>query len=352
MRSCCCSAAKPDMTMTALAHVFGGPVMTAAFKQQPADFLVTEVLGFEPDGSGEHLCVEIEKSGLTTFEAQALLARHFGVPLRDTAFAGMKDRQGITRQWFSLRLTRAPDRSDSFSHPRMRLLRSVRNSRKLRRGCHQGNRFRILLREPTGARDEILQRLADIAARGVPNYFGEQRFGRYGDNVEQALAWFAGGPVPARELRSLYLSAARSYLFNACLSTRVSTGSWDQCLDGEELVLAGSASHFPAARASADELQERLQRFDIHPSGPLWGKGENPVSGAVLALETALATAHPELCTGLVTHGLVQERRALRLQVAQLGGEFVPEGLLLDFALDKGSYATTVLRELATTETT
>jgi tRNA pseudouridine13 synthase len=346
MQWCSCSGGASDMAMEELAYAFGGPVLRAAFKQEPADFQVTEVLGFEPDGSGEHLFVEIEKSGLSTFDAQTLLARHFGVAERDTAFAGMKDRQGITRQWFSLRLTGRPDRSDSFSHPRLRILRSVRNSRKLRRGCHRGNQFRILLRNPVGDSDFVQQRLAQVADRGVPNYFGEQRFGRDGDNVAQAQAWFAGGVEPTRQLRSLLLSAARSHLFNACLAARVTAGNWDQCLDGELLALAGSASIFPASRATLEELQLRLQGFDIHPSGPLWGKGQPAATGVVLQLEMSVASAYPELCTGLAAHGLEQERRALRLQVAELESEYTAEGLVLGFVLERGSYATTVLREL------
>lgn len=344
----------------ALAFAYGGPVLRAGFKQVPEDFRVEEVLGFAPDGSGEHLFVEIEKRGLSTFEAQALLARHYRLPLRDTQFTGMKDKQGVTRQWFSLHMGKRAEPAESFNHPQLCVLQQVRNSRKLRRGSHKGNRFRIVLRAPAGDRDAMAQRLHMIDTGGVPNYFGEQRFGRDGANVARAEAWFRDGATPERTERSLLLSAARSCLFNACLSARVAAGNWNRCIDGDVVGLAGSASTFASARATPDELQRRLASFDIHPTGPLWGRGEPPVSGAALALEQSVAAVMPVLAAGLVTQGLVQERRPLRLQVSGLQSAFETtaagtgagesEALVLEFSLVRGSYATAVLRELLATE--
>lgn len=340
----------------ALAYAYGGPVLRAGFKLVPEDFRVEEVLGFAPDGNGEHLFVEIEKWGLTTFEAQALLAQHFRLPLRDTQFAGMKDKQGVTRQWFSLHMGKRAEPAGRFSHPQLSVLQQARNSRKLRRGSHKGNRFRIVLRAPEGDRDAMLERLQTIAANGVPNYFGEQRFGHDGANVARAQVWFSGGTTPVRTERSLLLSAARSCLFNACLSVRVEQGSWNRCIDGDVVGLAGTASTFASARAEPDELQRRLASFDIHPTGPLWGRGEPPVTGAALALEQAVAAAMPALAAGLVAHGLEQERRPLRLQASGLQVSFeastsgpgagASEVLVLEFSLVRGSYATAVLREL------
>jgi tRNA pseudouridine13 synthase len=328
-----------------LERAFGAPPLNARFKQQPEDFHVDEILGFEPDGKGEHLMLHVEKTGLTTFDVQTVLARHFGVALRDTAFSGMKDKQGVTRQWFSV-----PARKDvdvqTLQHPGLNVVSSARNSRKLRRGSHKGNRFRIVLRAATGDRTAVLERVDRIAAHGVPNYFGAQRFGRGEANVPAALAWFLGDTTPARPQRSLLLSAARSYLFNTHLARRVREGSWERWIEGDVMALAGTASTFSSSRASADELERRLADFDVHATGPLWGKGMPAVTGAALAFESMLVTDYPELCEGLAAQRLEQERRPLRLPVAQLQARFEGEDLVLEFSLGRGAYATSVLREL------
>lgn len=330
----------------ALEHAFGTPVLRAGFKQQPEDFCVHEQLGFEPDGTGEHLLLAIEKTGLTTFEAQAILAQHFNVPLRDTAFAGMKDKQGVTRQWFSVPAGMGSATAESLQHPHLRVLHSARNSRKLRRGSHQGNSFRIVLRAPAGDRDEVLARVRLLAKCGLPNYFGEQRFGRNETNVPAGLAWFRGEIAPARQQRSLLLSAARSYLFNVHLCRRVREGTWNAWIAGDVMALSGSASTFASSRATPEDLQRRLTEFDIHATGPLWGRGMPTTTDAALQQESTLAEHHPELCAGLAAQGLEQERRPLRAQVEDLQANYTADGLILEFSLARGVYATSVLREL------
>ncbi len=340
------AVATPYMDWDALAHAFGAPVLRAGFKQRPEDFQVDELLGFEPDGAGEHLLVHIEKTGLTTFDAQGILARHFHVPARDTAYAGMKDKQGVTRQWFSVPVRGGSPAVEALQDPRLRVLHSARNSRKLRRGSHKGNRFRIVLRDALGDESAVLERVQELSTRGVPNYFGVQRFGRDEANVPAALAWFRGETNPSRAQRSLLLSAARSYLFNALLSNRVGDGSWDRWIDGDLIALAGSASTFASAKATPDELQRRLAEMDVHATGPLWGSGQLPVTGAALLQDSSLAEQFPALCTGLAAHGLEQERRPLRAQVSDLQARFDAGNLVLEFSLGRGAYATSVLREL------
>ncbi|MEY4640271.1 MAG: hypothetical protein RLZZ227_265 [Pseudomonadota bacterium] len=330
----------------ALERAFGEPALRVAFKQQLADFRVEEQLGFEGDGTGEHLLLFIEKTGLTTFDAQDILARHFRVPLRDTAFAGMKDKMGITRQWFSVPHGDRTDTSAPVDHPQLRVLHSMRNSRKLRRGSHRANDFHIVLRNPVGDLDSLLQRADLIGERGVPNYFGAQRFGRNENNVPDALAWFRGEATPLRQQRSLLLSATRSYLFNVLLSQRVKQGSWNAWVAGDVMQLAGSASSFACSRATPEDLQRRLAEFDIHATGPLWGQGEPAVTEDALALERDLADQYPELCAGLVMHGLEQERRPLRAQVKNLQVRIDGDEVIVEFSLARGTYATSVLREL------
>lgn len=329
-----------------LPQAWHGPLLRADFKRQPDDFLVGEELGFTPDGSGEHLFVEIEKSGLSTFEAQTLLARYCSLSPRDLAFSGMKDKQGITRQWFSLQPGRRAVALEQFAHPQLRILQMQRNSRKLRRGTHRGNRFRIVLRDCRGDHSDIAARLTLLGQRGVPNYFGLQRFGRDEGNVPAALDWFAGGAAPTRTLRGLLLSAARSYLFNALLSARVLDGSWQHWIPGDLMALAGTGSVFPAARATEAELAERIARFDLCATGPLWGQGELPVTAAALRLEQQLFVHHASLCAGLEAQGLNQERRPLRLAVDALKHTWDGDNLIVEFRLERGAYATAVLREL------
>ncbi len=340
------AAVSSYLPWNALDRAFGAPVLHAGFKQRPEDFRVDEDLGFEPDGAGEHLLLSIEKAGLTTFDAQAILARHFNVALRDTAFAGMKDKQGVTRQWFSLPPGKEGVTPESLQHPQLRVLQSARNSRKLRRGSHRGNRFHIVLRNPVGDRDAALARVQVLAEHGAPNYFGAQRFGYGEENVPAALAWFRGETAPERQQRGLILSAARSYLFNVLLSRRVKDGTWERSVDGDMMALAGSASTFASSRATPEELQRRLAEFDVHATGPLWGRGQLPVTGDALQREGKLPEEYPDLCTGLAEQGLEQERRPLRAQVQDLRAHFTNDSLVLEFSLTRGAYATSVLREL------
>lgn len=330
------------------AFAFGNPVCSAAFKQRPEDFQVEEVLGFEPAGEGEHLFLWVEKRGLNTNEVLRELATCYGIAPKELGVAGLKDRQALTRQWVSLPLAVKQEFDPGrLQHPDIRILRAERHQRKLKRGVHKGNRFRITLRQLQGSQETLTERLEQIRRQGVPNYFGPQRFGAAGDNVAQALAWFRGEHKPkGRHLKGIYLSAARSWLFNTLLSRRVAAGNWNRILDGELLALDGSSSWFRADPADS-ELESRLDTLDIHPTGPMWGKGDLPAHGEVATIEQQLAADFPELCEGLAQRGLHQERRALRMNVHELELSHGDDGsLVIEFRLGRGSYATAVLREL------
>jgi tRNA pseudouridine13 synthase len=201
------------------------------------------------------------------------------------------------------------------------------------------------LRDVVGDAEAIDARLAAIAAQGVPNYFGEQRFGRDGGNLAAARAMFAGRRVP-RDKRSILLSAARSEIFNAVLAQRVARGDWARGLSGEVWMLDGSHSVFGPVPMDAT-LEQRCTALDIHPTGPLWGAGELRSAEAVRALEAEAAQASADLAAGLEQAGLRQERRALRLPVANLAwARPAPDVLQLEFFLPAGTYATTVLHAL------
>ena len=332
----------------ALPSAFGAAVLSATIRTTPEDFFVEEIAGFEPSGEGEHFLLTIEKRGLTTAAAAKRIADWASLPEMAIGYAGMKDRHAVTRQRFSVHLPKriAPDTSLLQSDD-LRVLEATWHNRKLPRGALAGNRFVLALRDVQGDRAAIDARLAQIAARGLPNWFGEQRFGRDGDNVASALSMFAGRRM-RRDQRSILLSAARSALFNRVLAARVEDGSWDTGLAGEVWLLSGSRSVFgPEPWSKA--LAGRLASFDIHPSGPLWGAGELRSAGRCAEIELAAMAGDDAIALRAVLEKaeLKQERRALRLVAEGLAWSWPgATELRLSFALPPGSYATALLQEL------
>lgn len=338
----------------------GAPVLQAHIRQSPEDFAVEELDGFEASRAGEHLLLTIEKRALNTAFVARRIAQWAGVSEAAVGYAGIKDRHALTRQRFTVQLPgrEAPPLDllafeDAGSGEALRVLDAARHARKLPRGALAGNRFVLVLRAVRGERDAIEARLHAIRARGVPNGFGGQRFGHGGGNVGKALAMFSGRRV-RREERSMLLSAARSELFNRVLAARVAAGNWDRGLDGEVWMLDGSRSVF-GPQPFDEDLAGRLAAFDIHPTAPLWGRGELRSQDAALALETA-ALEEPvalRLRQGLEAAGLRQERRATRMRADGLAWAWLGEDALrLEFALPPGAYATSVLAELGVIEDT
>jgi tRNA pseudouridine13 synthase len=333
--------------MTELPYACGTPPLSARLRSSPDDFRVEEILGYDADGQGEHVLLWVEKRGANTDWVARELAKFAGVSQVAVGYAGMKDRHAVTRQTFSVQLAGKPSPDwSTFPHAEVKVLAATRHSRKLKRGALRGNRFVLVLREVQGDREAAEQVLTQIAARGVPNYFGEQRFGREGGNVAQARAMFAGRRVD-REQRSLLLSAARSQIFNDVLAARVERAAWDTHLDGEIWSLAGSRSWF-GPEPFDEILAERLARADIHPSGPLWGQGEPPSQGEAGALERGIGAANADLAEGLAAARMDQERRPLRLLPKDMSWRWLADDALeLVFELPAGAYATVVVRELA-----
>jgi len=332
----------------AFPRAHGASVCSARIRTAPEDFFVEEIASFEPSGAGEHLLLTVEKRGMNTAFAAKRIAAWAGVAESAIGYAGLKDRHAVTRQRFSVWLPKkvAPDIA-ALQSDDLGVLEHAWHARKLPRGALAGNRFVLLLRDVAGDRAGIDARLAAIRARGIPNAFGAQRFGKEGGNLDKALAMFAGRRM-RREERSLLLSAARSALFNDVLARRIADGSWDRGTEGEVWMLAGSHSVFGPEPLDA-ALRARVEAFDIHPTGPLWGAGELRTGGELHALESAVASALADgrVADGLVGAGLKQERRALRIAVPGIEWEWQDEGLLrLAFALPSGAYATALLHEL------
>ncbi len=324
------------------------PLASGMLRATPEDFIVTEVLTIPLTGSGEHVWLKVRKRGWNTDRVAQLLARAADVPRRDVSYAGLKDRHAVTTQWFSVQLPgrEAPAWTEILP-PGIEILESVRHGRKLQTGALAGNSFDIVLRECSGDKDGLARRAQEISIHGVPNYFGEQRFGHNGANVERAQAMFAGKfSTRDRHLRDIYLSAARAFLFNQVLAQRVRQANWNQGLEGEAFVLHGSHSFF-AADSMDGTLAARLKSGDIHTSGPLWGRGEPPTRGKARAMEEEIAALHCDMAQGLDAAGLRQERRALRLLPEELALQWLDASTLrVAFRLPAGCYATTLLREL------
>jgi tRNA pseudouridine13 synthase len=329
-----------------LPKAYGVSPLSAELRRAPEDFRVDEILGYDADGEGEHALLWVEKRGANTEWVARELAKFAGVPPLNIGYAGLKDRHAVTRQAFTVQLAGKPDPDwSAFPHDDVKVLASTRHKRKLKRGALRGNRFVLVLRDVRGDRERAEEVLQAMTSRGVPNYFGEQRFGREGGNVAQARAMFAGRRVD-REKRSILLSAARSHIFNSVLAERVERDVWDKPLDGEIWSLAGSRSWF-GPEPFTEILATRLAQGDIHPSGPLWGQGEPPTTATAGQLEREVAAAFNDLTDGLAAARMDQERRPLRLLPKEQRWRWLDsETLELSFELPAGAYATVVAREL------
>ena len=336
----------PDEFLTTFPYAYGEPATTGRMRVAPEDFFVEEQLSFEPDGEGEHVFVCIEKRELNTDDIARSLGKHLGLKNVDVSYAGMKDRRAVTRQWFSLTMPGKP-MPESFGLPEgASLLQVTRHSRKLKKGGLKANRFVLQVRDLQGDKADIEKRLICIKAEGVPNYFGEQRFGRGRNNLQQADKLFHKQIRPKRHQQGLYLSAARSWLFNQMLAERINQNNWNEALSGDAFIFDDSLQYFVEETIS-DETRSRLQGLLIHPSGPLWGRGQDFLSSDALALEERILAPYQEWREALERMGLKQQRRSYRLMPQDMQYEWLAENILeLRFTLPRGSYATSVMREL------
>ena len=318
------------------------PQHQGTLKATPEDFQVDEILGFEPSGEGEHVLLQIRKRNANSDWVGKQLAHYAGVKARDVGFSGLKDRHAVTTQWFSIPCKTTDWRS--FQADGVEVLASHRHRQKLRRGVHRGNRFQITVKNINRDPEALIERVELIRANGVPNYFGQQRFGR--ENIIQAERMFDGTIRPKRHLKSIYLSAARAYLFNCVLSQRIALATWNRGQAGDVMILDGRNSFFKVEQIDHD-IETRLNHFDIHPSGPLWGEGKLASSQGVANLEQQIANKHLKLSQGLEKFSTDQGRRSLRALVKNFTIDLLnKEQVTLEFELTKGVYATTVLREL------
>jgi len=329
------------------------PLGRGQIKQQFSDFIVTEHNAVDWTEQGEHLWVRLEKTNSNTAWAATQLARACKVPARQVGYAGLKDRHAVTRQWFSVQLPKMsdPDSLNERLPDELTILESHWHRSKLKTGFLTHNHFTILIRGLQASDAQVTERLQWLRQQGVPNYFGPQRFGHDMNNIRQAELWFNNDiRVNNRNKRSLYLSAARSYLFNLMVAERIRNHCWAQPLAGDVLQLDGSHSWFLDSAADADNIRQRLEDFDIHLTAALCGEGPLPSQQACAALEQQVMDQHPRLLAGLCQHRLKQDRRAIRLPVSEIQHRWLEDNLELSFALPAGGFATCVLRELCQLE--
>ena len=324
------------------------PKQTALLKAECADFVVKEQLGYDMSGDGEFVAVKVRKTDCNTLFVGEQLAKFAGISARNMSYAGLKDRKAVTEQWFSLQMPGQPTPDFSqFSLDGVEILEITRHQRKIRIGSLQGNHFEILLRNAEET-DELKVRLDFLAKNGFPNYFTEQRFGRDGNNLTQALRWANGEiNVKDRNKRSFYLSATRSEIFNLIVAKRIELGLAQKVLNGDILQLNGSHSWFVVDESEdLAQLQQRLAQQDVLLTAPLIGEEEK----SAVDFEHEIFAQHQALFDLMRQERMKAARRAILMQPQHFQWQFEPNGLRLQFALPAGSYATALIRELVNIE--
>ncbi|GEA62462.1 tRNA pseudouridine(13) synthase TruD [Vibrio comitans] len=309
-----------------LAYQHGKPTAKAKLKAQAEHFVVKEDLGFELLGSGEHLMLRVRKTGENTSFVANELAKFCGVKSKDVSWAGLKDRHAVTEQWLSVHLPKGDDLDFALftkMHPSVEILEVTRHNKKLRPGDLKGNFFELTLSEVTDV-TAVEARLQAISESGVPNYFGAQRFGNNGNNLDEARRWGRDNVRTRNQnKRSLYLSTARSWIFNQIVSERLNKECFDSAIAGD--VLSEPLGEITAALAGDNAL---------------------PTSDAALEIEQAAVDAEPDLMALIRGNRMRHDRRAIKLLPEQLSWESSNDQVVVKFWLDSGCFATSIMREV------
>ena len=333
-------------------------------KHRPEDFLVEEIPAYEPSGEGPHLYVHFKKTNVTTDDVVRAFARALRVERKDIGVAGLKDKVGVTTQWISIP---AEDRTIDEriaavdgTIEGVEILDRRRHGNKLKTGHLKGNRFTLVIRDIDPARlDEVARTLERIRTLGVPNAFGVQRFGKYGDTHEQARKWLTGkdrAPSDPR-LRRFHFSAFQSAIFNAVLEHRVEKGLWTVPILGDLLKKEETGGIFVCTDVQLD--RERAEQGELCPTGPIVGDRMRQPEAEAFELEQRIVVPLIEGIDLRRARSLGEgTRRPLRLRLSELSHESIassldeatssdsPHGgcaMRVRFVLPKGAYATTVL---------
>jgi tRNA pseudouridine13 synthase len=329
------------------------PGVGGQLKAEPAYFVVEELPLYEASGSGAHLYVSLTREGWTTRRMADALANLFGVNRRDVGFAGLKDRNARCTQTFSLPGLAPEDAARIEPALPFQVNWAKQHSNKLKVGHLLGNRFTITISDLAVPPEEALSRshaiAAVIALRGVPNFFGPQRFGWEGGNVAKGRAALLGqGPRRDPWLTKLLVSAYQSHLFNRYLAGRLAAGLFGQVIEGDVCKKADTGGMFDVQDAAAE--QPRYARGEITFTGPIYGKKMWAAKGQAAALEASVL-AEAELSDEDLRRARVDgTRRPARLWLPVIELAVDALGLQVAFTLPKGAYATVVLREFIKSE--
>ncbi|WP_070962238.1 tRNA pseudouridine(13) synthase TruD [Vibrio sonorensis] len=327
------------------AYLNGKPTETALLKAQPDHFQVTEDLGFEFSGEGEHLMVLIRKTGENTSFVANELAKACGVKSQAVSWAGLKDRHAVTEQWLSVHLpgNQTPDFTEFLKqYPSIEIVKTQRHNKKLRPGDLSGNFFKLVLTQVSDA-SALVPRFESIKQFGVPNYFGQQRFGHQGNNLDEARRWGRENVrTRNQKKRSMYLSTARSWIFNQIVSSRIESDFYQQFVEGD-IALESGKTH-PVE--SPEQWNEKLNEGLVQITAALAGDNALPVTGKALELEQPFLDAEPDLMALIRGNRMRHERRPIALVPQQFDWEIAEQMVTMTFWLPAGHYATSIVREL------
>ncbi|HEY5938972.1 MAG TPA: tRNA pseudouridine(13) synthase TruD [Kofleriaceae bacterium] len=326
------------------------PGIGGTLRAQPEDFVVDEVPAYLPSGAGDHVFVRIEKRGLATPVAVTQLARALGVRDRDIGVAGMKDRHAVTTQWLSLPPPVTPEAAQALALDNIRVLEAVRHPHKLRTGHVRANRFRLRVRDvgpdAVDRARAILERLAE--APGAPNWYGEQRFGRDGDNATRGRDLVAGTRRRGdRRMDRLMVSALQSELFNQWLAARLADGLYREAIAGDLLHKVGGGL-FGCEEPAVDTA--RIAAGVVIPTGPMFGVAMRGAAAGTLAAtrEAAILDAAGLTLESFATVRAIAEgtRRDAAIAVGEVAVSGHDSTVEVAFVLPGGAYATAVMREV------
>ena len=295
-------------------YAFGGPAATAEYRAQPEHFQVDEISELTPSGHGDYLLLKIQKRDINTAAVASELAKYFSVKPFAISYAGRKDKQAITTQWFSIKTNKSIARADSQIHDKFSAIEFGRHHEKVQIGSLLGNRFTIRLTKFTGDRSKVEPVLESISSGGIPNYFGPQRFGSKNQNLIRGKRMLAGElRVREKNQRSMYLSACRSFLFNEILAEHVQRNSWQNTM------------------------------------GYIPGDGNIPAEDKARDIIEAVLLKHESLAKGVSKSRVAWHERPLSVHATDFNYCWENDELVLSFSLPKGSFATSLLRELIST---
>ncbi len=327
------------------------PALGGRIRSTPEDFCVDERPLYLPCGEGEHLYIKITKRGLSTPDLVMRLSSQLHVKAQTIGVAGLKDAQAVTTQMVSLQGVKADAVAVLATDERLLSVEVLgRHRNRLRKGHHAGNHFRLVVREVREGSEDLLSRLFDeLVRRGVPNYFGPQRQGRAGTNFQlgaELLQDAARRNKMPRSKRIWFMNAYQSYVFNQIVARRIET--IDRVLLGDWAMKSENGACFPVEQPDVEQL--RADRFEISPTGPLFGSRAPWATGVPGDVERAVIAelgSTPELLSKAGAEcGFRGERRALRVRLNDLAWSLDGSVLTLSFWLPPGSYATSVLREV------